>query len=144
MTGATGTVENFPGFADGILGPDLATNLRSHAEKFGGRFLMRDVTRVDLSERPFRVWVGEEEYRTHAIIVSTGATPRTLGLSNEDELQGRGLAYCSVCDGALFQGRRVMVVGGSDAALEEAIVRGRAGRHLDAHAVRDRRARAAR
>ena len=116
-----GVVENFPSHVDGIVGPDLAGNLREHAAKFGGRFLMRDIARVDLSERPFRVWAGNEEYRTRALIIATGATPRKLRLAGEEELQGRGIAYCSVCDGALFEGKRVMVVGGGDAALEEAI-----------------------
>jgi thioredoxin reductase (NADPH) len=117
----TGTVENFPSYHDGVLGPELATDLRTHAERFGARFLLRDVTSVDLSQRPFSVFVGEQEHRARALIVATGATPRKLGLPGEEELQGRGIAYCSVCDGALFRGRRVMVVGGGDAALEEAI-----------------------
>lgn len=117
----TTDVENYPGFPEGVLGPDLTTKFREQAEHFGARFLMRDVTRVDFSRRPFRVYVGEDEHRARAVIVATGARPRTLGLASEHALQNHGVAYCSVCDGPFFTGKRVVVVGGGDAALEEAI-----------------------
>jgi thioredoxin reductase (NADPH) len=117
----TGQVENFPGFPDGLLGPDLVERIRRQAESFGARFVTRDVTSVDLSEPPFRVDVGDEPQFAKAVIVATGATARQLGLESEAALQNRGVAYCATCDGPLFTGKRVAVVGGGDAALEEAI-----------------------
>jgi thioredoxin reductase (NADPH) len=117
----TGHVENFPGFPEGILGPDLVTNIRTQAERFGARFELLDVTAVDLSQRPFRVFTGADEHRAHALVLATGATAKPLGLESELALQNRGVAYCSVCDGPLFAGRRVAVVGGGDAAMDEAL-----------------------
>jgi thioredoxin reductase (NADPH) len=116
----TSDVENYPGFPEGILGPELMARFRAQAERFGTEFLTDDVTRVDFSERPFKVYVGDDEYRAHAVIVATGATARQLGLPSEELLQGRGVSYCAVCDGAFFKQRRVLVVGGGDSALEEA------------------------
>jgi thioredoxin reductase (NADPH) len=116
----TSDVENYPGFPEGIMGPELMAQFRAQAERFGTEFLTDDVTRVDFSERPFRVYVGDDEYRAHAVIVATGATARQLGLESEVQLQGRGVSYCAVCDGAFFKERRVIVVGGGDSALEEA------------------------
>ncbi len=116
----TSDVENYPGFPEGILGPELMTKMRAQAERFGARMLSDDVTRVDFSQRPFRVWVGDDEHRARAVIVATGATARQLGLPTETALQGRGVSYCAVCDAAFFKDQDVVVVGGGDSAMEEA------------------------
>ena len=116
----TSDVENYPGYAEGVLGPEMMKDFRRQAERFGAEFVSDDVTRVDFSERPFRVWVGEEEYRSEAVIVATGANARQLGLESEVALQGRGVSYCAVCDAAFFRERNVVVVGGGDSAMEEA------------------------
>jgi thioredoxin reductase (NADPH) len=117
----TSDVENYPGFKDGILGPELMQEFRSQAERFGAEFLTDDVTRVDFSERPFRVYVGDDEYTAETVIVATGATARQLGLPSELSLQGRGVTYCAVCDAAFYRDREVVVVGGGDSAMEEAL-----------------------
>jgi thioredoxin reductase (NADPH) len=117
----TSDVENYPGFKDGILGPELMQEFRTQAERFGAEYLTDDVTRVDLSERPFRVYVGEEEYLAETVIVATGATARQLGLPSEQALQGRGVTYCAVCDAAFYRDKEVVVVGGGDSAMEEAL-----------------------
>jgi thioredoxin reductase (NADPH) len=116
----TSDVENYPGYADGVLGPEMMQDLRRQAERFGTEFLTDDVTKVDFSERPFRVWVGDDEYRAEAIVVSTGANARQLGLASEKRLQGRGVSYCAVCDAAFFKEKEIVVVGGGDSAMEEA------------------------
>ena len=116
----TSDVENYPGFRDGIMGPELMATMRAQAERFGAEIVSDDVTRVDFSERPFRVYVGDDEYLAKAVIVATGATARQLGLDTEVALQGRGVSYCAVCDAAFFRGQEVVVVGGGDSALEEA------------------------
>jgi thioredoxin reductase (NADPH) len=116
----TSDVENYPGYADGVLGPVMMQDFRRQAERFGAEFLTDDVTRVDLSERPFRVFVGEEEYRSDAVILSTGASARQLGLDSEQRLQGRGVSYCATCDASFFRDKVVVVVGGGDSAMEEA------------------------
>ena len=116
----TSDVENYPGYADGVLGPAMMQDFRRQAERFGTTFLTDDVTRVDFSERPFRVWVGDDEYRAEAVIVTTGATARQLGLESERTLQGRGVSYCATCDAAFFRDKTVVVVGGGDSAMEEA------------------------
>jgi thioredoxin reductase (NADPH) len=116
----TSDVENYPGYADGVLGPEMMRDFRAQAERFGAEYLTDNVTRVDFSERPFRVWVGDDEYRAQAIIVATGATARELGLESERKLQGRGVTYCATCDGAFYRDREVVVVGGGDSAMEEA------------------------
>ena len=116
----TSDVENYPGYPDGILGPEMMTEFRRQAERFGTEFITDDVTRVDFSERPFRVWVGDDEYRAKAVVVSTGATARQLGLESERLLQGRGVSYCAVCDAAFFKDAELVVVGGGDSAMEEA------------------------
>jgi thioredoxin reductase (NADPH) len=116
----TSDVENYPGYPEGILGPEMMQEFRQQAGRFGAEYLTDDVTKVDFSERPFRVWVGDEEYRGETVIVATGATARQLGLENEQRLQGRGVSYCAVCDAAFFRDKEVVVVGGGDSAMEEA------------------------
>jgi thioredoxin reductase (NADPH) len=117
---STSDVDNFPGFPEGIAGPELVARLRAQAERFGAEFVTDDVSDVDLGEQPFRISVGRDDYGAHSLIVATGARARELGLDSERALQGRGVSYCAVCDAAFFRGRRVVVVGGGDAALEEA------------------------
>src|ERR671937_1553793 len=117
----TSDVENYPGYADGVLGPEMMQDFRRQAERFGAEYLSDDVTRVDFSERPFRVYVGDDEYRAEAVIVATGASARQLGLETEVALQGRGVSYCAVCDAAFYKEKQVVVVGGGDSAMEEAM-----------------------
>lgn len=117
----TSEVENYPGYPEGVLGPAMMQDFRTQAERFGTDFLTDDVTRVDFSQRPFRIYVGDEEYRARTVIVATGATARQLGLESEIALQGRGVSYCAVCDAAFFRHKDVVVVGGGDSAMEEAI-----------------------
>jgi thioredoxin reductase (NADPH) len=117
----TSEVENYPGYADGVMGPQMMADFRRQAERFGGEFVTDDVTKVDFSERPFRVWVGDDEYRARTVIVATGASARQLGLESELALQGRGVTYCATCDGAFYRDREVVVVGGGDSAMEEAL-----------------------
>jgi thioredoxin reductase (NADPH) len=102
------------------MGPQMMQDFRRQAERFGAEFLTDDVTRVDLSEQPFRVWVGDDEHRAHAVIVATGASARQLGLPSELALQGRGVSYCATCDASFFREKTVVVVGGGDSAMEEA------------------------
>jgi thioredoxin reductase (NADPH) len=116
----TSDVENYPGYADGVMGPVMMQDFRRQAERFGAEFLTDDVTQVDFSERPFRVWVGNDELRAESVIVATGATARQLGLESELRLQGRGVSYCATCDASFFRDKVVAVVGGGDSALEEA------------------------
>jgi thioredoxin reductase (NADPH) len=116
----TSDVENYPGYAQGVLGPAMMADFRAQAERFGAEFLTDDVTRVDFSERPFRIYVGDDEYRAEAVIVATGASARQLGIPTEQTLQGRGVSYCATCDGAFFRDKVVVVVGGGDSAMEEA------------------------
>jgi thioredoxin reductase (NADPH) len=116
----TSDVENYPGYADGVLGPSMMADFRRQAERFGAEFVSDDVTRVDFSERPFRVYTGDEEHRADSVIVATGASARQLGLPSERTLQGRGVSYCATCDGAFFRDKVVAVIGGGDSAMEEA------------------------
>jgi thioredoxin reductase (NADPH) len=116
----TSDVENYPGYETGVLGPEMMQDFRKQAERFGAEFVTDDVTKVDFSERPYRVWVGEDEYRAETVIVATGANARQLGLESERSLQGRGVSYCAVCDAAFFREKDVVVVGGGDSAMEEA------------------------
>ncbi len=116
----TTDVENFPGFPEGIMGPDLMTVTKKQAERFGTRFLPKNVSKIDLSSRPFKLWVGDEEFQAKSIIVSTGASAKYLGLENEKRLLGRGVSACATCDGAFFRDQTVIVVGGGDTAMEEA------------------------
>jgi thioredoxin reductase (NADPH) len=116
----TTDVENYPGFPDGIMGPELMLSFRAQAERFGAEFLTEKVTRIDFSERPYRVWVHEREFRADAVIVSTGARSLMLGLEAESKLLGHGLSTCATCDGFFFRGHDIAVVGGGDSAVEEA------------------------
>ena len=116
----TTEVENFPGFPDGIMGPDLMGRFREQAARFGAEFLTEKVTRVDLSSRPFKVWVRDTEYEADSVIVSTGAQSLMLGLEEESRLLGHGLSTCATCDGFFFRGQEIAVVGGGDSAIEEA------------------------
>ena len=117
----TTDVENYPGFPDGIMGPELMQRFREQAERFGAEFLTEKVTKVDLAARPFRVWVRDTVYEADAVIVSTGARSLMLGLEAETRLLGHGLSTCATCDGFFFRGQHIAVVGGGDSALEEAI-----------------------
>ena len=116
----TSDVENYPGFSDGILGPELMVQFREQAERFGAEYLTDDVTRVDFSERPFRVSVGDDEYLAETVIIATGATARQLGLP-PSKPPGQGVTYCAVCDAAFYREKEVVVAGGGDSAMEEAI-----------------------
>ncbi|MEC7580347.1 MAG: FAD-dependent oxidoreductase, partial [Actinomycetota bacterium] len=116
----TTEVENFPGFPDGIMGPELMMNFRSQAERFGAKFLTEKATNIDFSSRPFKVWVRETEYHADSVIVSTGARSLMLGLEEEQRLIGHGLSTCATCDGFFFRDQHIAVVGGGDSAIEEA------------------------
>src|SRR3989440_10911143 len=113
-------VENFPGFPDGIMGPELIANMRKQAEKFGAEFKSGAVTEVDLTKRPFKITAGKESIETKTLIVAAGASARLLGLKGERELIGRGVSTCATCDGYFFRGKPIAVVGGGDSAMEEA------------------------
>ena len=116
----TSEVENYPGFPDGVMGPALMEEMKKQATRFGTRFVGGEVTRVDLSKRPFRLWVEQEEYTADAVIVSTGASAKWLGIPSEKQYQGRGVSACATCDGFFFRNVEVAVVGGGDTAIEEA------------------------
>jgi len=116
----TTEVENFPGFPEGIMGPELMMRCREQAMRFGAQFLTEKVTKVDFSQRPFRVWVRDTQYTADSIIVSTGAQSLMLGLEEEKRLIGHGLSTCATCDGFFFRNQHIAVVGGGDSALEEA------------------------
>jgi|SRR5680860_509118 len=117
----TTEIENFPGFPDGLLGPELMERMRKQAERFGARMITSDVSSVDLSVSPFKVWVGADEYSAKSIIVSTGASAQWLGIPGEDRLVGRGVSSCATCDGFFFRDQEIIVVGGGDTAMEEAL-----------------------
>ena len=120
----TTDVENYPGYPQGVMGPEMMQDLRDQAERFGTRFITDDVTRVELAREPggeHRVWVGDEEHRARAVVLAMGAQHRKLGIPGEEELSGRGVSYCATCDAAFFRDHDTMIVGGGDSAMEEAI-----------------------
>jgi thioredoxin reductase (NADPH) len=117
----TTEVENYPGFPDGVMGPELMKNFRKQAERFGTEFVSGLVTKVDFSASPFKVWVGDAEYQAKAVIVATGAKSKMIGLDAEKRLLGHGLSTCATCDGFFFTGKDVVVVGGGDSAMEESL-----------------------
>ena len=115
----TTMVENYPGFPEGVMGPDLIQKMKEQAAKFGAEYNPGSVTKADLAQRPFRIWVEDEELQTRALILANGATARLLGLESEKKLMGHGVSTCATCDGYFFRGKKVMVVGGGDSAMEE-------------------------
>ena len=117
----TTDVENYPGFSDGIMGPDLMTVMRKQTEKMGTRIIDDEVTSVDFKNRPLKVKTASEEFEARAVIVCTGANPRKIGLEGEQTFAGKGVSYCATCDGAFFKDQELIVVGGGDSAMEEAI-----------------------
>lgn len=117
----TTEVENFPGFSHGIMGPDLMQNMSEQATRIGVKIIQKEVSRVDFSAQPLRIYAEGEEFLTQTVIISTGATAKTLNLPNEQVLMGRGISTCATCDGFFYRGKRVIVIGGGDSAIEEAL-----------------------
>ena len=116
----TTEVENFPGFKDGKMGPELMNEMREQAKKFGAEYLTKEITKVDFSSRPFKIYTGDEEFQGKSVIIATGAKPRRLGLESETKLWAKGISACATCDGFFFKNKTVAIIGGGDAAMEEA------------------------
>jgi thioredoxin reductase (NADPH) len=133
----TTLVENYPGFVDGVMGPDLMETMRKQAERFGTDMIAEDAEAVDFSRRPFTVQVGATTYEGETVVVATGASAKLLGLPGERELMGRGVSTCATCDGFFFKDQNIMVVGGGDSALEEALYLARLGRRVEVVHRRD-------
>jgi thioredoxin reductase (NADPH) len=133
----TTLVENYPGFVEGIQGPELMETMKKQAEHFGTELIAEDVTAVDFSKRPFVVRAGERAFESHTVIIATGASSKLLGLPAESKLMGRGVSTCATCDGFFFKDQNIMVVGGGDSALEEALYLSRLGRRVDVVHRRD-------
>jgi thioredoxin reductase (NADPH) len=128
----TTDVENYPGFPEGVMGPELMQHFRDQADRFGTRFISDDATRIELSDGGIqRVWVGDEEYLAKAVILAMGAEPKRLGIPGEKELSGHGVSTCGVCDGAFFKGEDVVVIGGGDSAMEDSIFLSKFASDLD-------------
>jgi len=133
----TTLVENYPGFVDGIQGPELMETMKKQAERFGTEMIAEDATAVDFQRRPFVVRAGDASYESQTVIIATGATAKLLGLDAETKLMGRGVSTCATCDGFFFKDQNIMVVGGGDAAMEEALFLSRLGRKVDVVHRRD-------
>ncbi|MFQ5830895.1 MAG: thioredoxin-disulfide reductase [Candidatus Methylomirabilia bacterium] len=127
----TTMVENYPGFVEGIMGPELMETFRKQAERVGTEIIPEDVTEVDFSRRPFLVKTGDQAFECHTVIIATGATAKLLGLESEKALMGRGVSTCATCDGFFFKDQNIMVVGGGDSAMEEVLYLSRLGRKVE-------------
>jgi thioredoxin reductase (NADPH) len=134
----TSEVENYPGFHEGILGPDLMNNMLKQVQRFGAEVVFEDAESVDFSTRPFKTVAGGAVYKSHAVIIATGASPSELGLESERRLKGKGVSNCAVCDGAFFKDKNVVVVGGGDSAMEEALFLTRFARNVKVIHRRDK------
>jgi len=134
----TTEVENFPGFKEGILGPDLMDNMWKQAERFGAEMIFDDVTSVDFSSKLFKVTVGSKVYEGKSVVIATGASAKWLGLESESRLRGRGVSVCATCDGAFFKDKKVVVVGGGDTAMEEALALSKFAREIKVVHRRDK------